>query len=490
MTELAAWPGSTRRRVDDDACAPAGDGSAPDRASPRWLREVHLRAARRVLFMRHRWSERGYADEQLLAISHSEVDRALEPSGRIRQQERDFHAVDPQAAALTGALEELLAEPEDPPMQRLVAALAIDRSERALLAVAVAATVDPPLTRVLGYISDSVEASGATPTLAADLYGADAAPVAPDPQGGALRWRLLSPAATRPGCGAATVYEPDPAIVRALFSRSADTTGDWSAGCRGRRPEPRQRHGSINESLVAELAAFARNVAGDTAGSASPPVELELVGPPGSGRRTLAARVAAALGRELVVVDTAALLATSDPQRALIVEARRAVLERAAIAIVCRDAGLPDGLVDGDGAGALAACRLVLTCSETPAARPAVTHAVRRSATVAPLRRDGRLALWSLLRHRTRARGRRGVGAAARRDRRAAHAASAGAQAVGEVCRSLLSAGTSELSTRCRSPSRWDDLVLAPERERAPARAGGAGPRSFGRCSTTGAFTG
>ena len=57
------------------------DPAYDDVAESRWFSEIRLRAARRVLWLRHLWSAYSYNDERLLAISHSEVDRALAPSG-------------------------------------------------------------------------------------------------------------------------------------------------------------------------------------------------------------------------------------------------------------------------------------------------------------------------------------------------------------------------------------------------------------------------
>ena len=73
-----------------------GDAVTP--AEPRWLTEVRLRSARRVLWLRHLWSQHRYADEHMLAISHSEVDRALLPDRELPRPSR------PSTPPMTGPL--------------------------------------------------------------------------------------------------------------------------------------------------------------------------------------------------------------------------------------------------------------------------------------------------------------------------------------------------------------------------------------------------
>ena len=75
-------------------------GDAVSRApEPRWLTEVRLRAARRVLWLRHLWSGNHYEGEHLLAISHSEIDRALSSPVEAAEAELAFYQSDEQAIA-------------------------------------------------------------------------------------------------------------------------------------------------------------------------------------------------------------------------------------------------------------------------------------------------------------------------------------------------------------------------------------------------------
>lgn len=453
------WSLTGRRTEGAESPNPAGHVEPAGLVEPRWLREVRLRASRRVLFARHRWSGSGYANEHLLAISHSEVDRALEPAARTRAEEATFYRADPDAFVLSQAIEALGDAAEDPRWAHLIGTLGIEPADQSLLALALAAALDTPFTRVLGYISDGVGASGATPALVADLFGGHDA-LGPDPGSAALAWQLLAPAASERGTSSSTTFEADPALVRSLLGPQRPGGANWSIGCAGRRLRPPDDAG-VRPAQTREVAEFVADIWSGQ--DQIPPIEIELVGPPGSGRRTLASRVAAALGIELIVVD-AAELTGDDPRGRLVREARRAVLEKAALAIVGGDDGLPDELV-GRAAAALHRCPLVFLCTPRPARSSAGAGAVRRSVPMTALDRRDRLELWSLL----------GDGPApvpvaewALRPGEIATAARvvpAGEAAVAEVCRRLLVSGTTELFTSLPLPFTWDDLVLAPDRE-------------------------
>jgi hypothetical protein len=428
---------------------------------PRWLTEVRLRAARRVLFMRMCWERPGYAEEQLLAISHSEVDRALEPPARMREQEELFYRSHQQASALGEAIAALADTPADARWERLAETLALTGAERALLALALAAAVDPRLQRVFGYLQDETVASGATPALAADLHPG-LSRIAPGPDAPVLRWQLLHTREGQPRtAGASSVFDADNLLVRALLgSPGAEPGAGWDSGCRGTLLSPPAD--TLRAGELAEIVDFVRGVrSGADRGTR---LELELVGPVVSGRRTLAARAAAALGERLVVLDAAALAAEADPAAALVREVRRALLQDTALALAGAEALRPE-LAHGPGADAIACCPLVFHCVEHAAAEPPPARTVRRTLTLAPLERRERLALWSSLADRPAPAPvadwllRPGELAAA------ARVADAGEAAVGEVCRRLLTAAGSALVSQLPLAYGWGDLVLAPGTE-------------------------
>ncbi len=448
----------TRATEPPESFAGAWSAAASE---PRWLAEVRLRAARRVLFMRMCWESPSYAEEQLLAISHSEVDRALEPPARIREQEELFYRSHPQARALGEAIAALIDTPADARWERLAETLALTGCERALLALALAAAVDPRLRRVFGYLQDETVASGATPALAAELHPGFS-PIAPGPDAPVLRWQLLHAREGQPpAAGAASVYDADNPLVHALLdSPDAALWAGWDNGCRGTLLVPAPN--TLRARELAEIVDFVCGVR--TGGQRERRLELELVAPPASGRRTLAAQVAAALGEQLVVLDAGALAAEADPAVALVREVRRALLQDAALALAGAEALRPE-LAHGCGADAINHIPLVFRCVEHADAEPPPAGTVRRTLTLAPLERRERLALWSALAETPAPTPvaewllRPGELAAA------AHVAGAGAGAVTEVCRRLLTAAGSELVSKLPLAYGWEDLVLAPATE-------------------------
>jgi hypothetical protein len=454
---------------------------------PLWLREVRLRAARRILFVRHRWAHSAYAEEHLLAISHSEVDRALEPPSQVREQEIAFYREDAAANALSRTIAALTDEPRDARWEHLVRVLAIDAEEQALLALAIGAAVDPQLGRVFGYLQDRPAPSGATPALVADLFP-QLGRLPPRPGSPVLAWQLLRQATGEPwSASTSTSFEADGLVVRALMGapiergagdviapaggRPGDMmetpaegeagNADWSAGCAGVSLAPARADG-LRARELAEAVDFVHALS--DSGRPCPPIEIELVGPPGSGRRTLAARISAVLGIELVAVDVAELAAEADPGSAVVREVRRALLQGAALALGHPEALRPE-ILHGAAAQALARCPLLCCCVEQPAAGAPAPGAVRRSVRLAPLQRGERLALWSLLGEGPAPAPVATWGLRPAEIATAARVAPAGEETVVEVCRRLLTAATGKLVSALSLPYVWEDLVLAPATE-------------------------
>ena len=427
------------------AVAPAGGGGP---AEPGWFAEVRLRAARRVLWLRHLWAQPGYQDEHLLAISHSEVDRALVPPAETAAAERAFYRSDERASAISA---QLAGRPEDPRLGHLRARLGLSRADTALLALAVAAAVDAGLARVFGYLLDATQPADPTPALAVAMFDLDGEPL-PGPDSALIRWRLAAP--VPPGSGAfasSAGWRADAALVSSLAG-TGGSDADWSSGTSGRVVDPPPGP-VLRTGALAEITGLVQRL-----GDGALPVEIELTGALGSGRTTLAAQAAARLGTRLVAVDAAALAARSDAVDAAVREVRRARLDGWVLAWEHAEA-LPASLWR-----AIPAAALTFLSVPLPAAGPGGTGeylSIRRSVRCGPISRHDRLRLWSSL---------ASVPAPApvaewalrpAEIRVAAQVAPAGDREVGEVCRRLLMTGTPELLSPLPLPYGWDDLVLA-----------------------------
>ena len=134
-------------------------------------------SGRRELWTRHR-----YDDEQALAITHSEVEIALASRPALLASEQQFNATDERAQELTGELaalaERSLQVPADQRWERLCAELALAPGERELLALALAAELQPALRGVYGYLQNGTAARGPQPRAGRRSVGPFRAPTA------------------------------------------------------------------------------------------------------------------------------------------------------------------------------------------------------------------------------------------------------------------------------------------------------------------------
>jgi hypothetical protein len=377
-------------------------------AEPLWLTEVRLRAARRVLWLRHLWSGRQYEGEHLLAISHSEVDRALAPPGE-----------------------------------------------------AAAAALNPAVARVFGYLLDVTEAADPTPALAATLFDLTGQP--PGSDSALLRWLLAEPVVSgRDAFARSTGWRVDALLLPALAgagdasAHRSPLAGDWAEGMTGRVVEP-PPDPVLRPEALEEIVGFVQKLGQDE--GVGLPVEIELAGAAGSGRTALAAQAAARLGSRLVAVDAATLASRADAPAAATREARRARLDGLVVEWEHADA-LPAELWQ-----AIPSAPLTFLSVQTPMAGTGeVTghRTIRRSVRCGPIGRGERLRLWASLAATPPP---TAVAEWALRPAEihvAAHVATAGDQEVGEVCRRLLMAGTPELLDPLPLPFTWADLVLSP----------------------------
>ena len=438
-------------------------------AEPCWLTEVRLRASRRVLWLRQLWSQPGYEGEHLLAISHSEIDRALASPAETGDAERAFYRSDERAAAMSAQIAELAERPGDARLEHLAATLGLSRADTVLFTLTLAAATDPAITRVFGYLLDLTAAADPTPSLAATLFELGDGPTL-GPGSALVRWLLAGPVATGPGSFACTTgWRADAALLPALTGRVTAGDGgdaatrrallaatDWSHGASGHVVEPPPGP-VLRPEALAEIVGFVQLLGQD--GKTGPPIQIELVGAAGSGRTSLAAQAAARLGVRIVAVDAAALVARADAADAATREVRRARLDGSVLAWEHADA-LPAELWR-----AIPVAPLTFLSVPETAASPggaAGYRAIRRSVRCAPISRRDRLRLWSSL---SAAPAPAAVAEWALRPAEicvAASVAPAGDREVGEVCRRLLTASTPELASPLPLPYAWSDLVVAP----------------------------
>ncbi len=250
---------------------------APPALEPGWLTEVRLRAWRRMLWCRELWARNRYADEGSLAITHSEVERALAATAGLQAAEREFQAADVQAQRLTAEIEALRdSVGADARWERMCELLGLQPGERQLLALVLTAELVPGMRRVYGYLQDATAPLDATTALVADLWGYAAAPRLT--AGSALlTWALARPADGLAELSSSTTgWVADPQLLDHLLGEPA--------------PEPVAPPAAprLHPREVDDIVRFVEGL--QAPDGSAPAVEIELVAPAGAGRTAVAAQ--------------------------------------------------------------------------------------------------------------------------------------------------------------------------------------------------------
>lgn len=431
--------------------------SAPPTTEPAFHTRVRLRAQLHAGWLRELWASETLEPGQGLTIGHPEVDDTLMDPGARERAAAAFRER-PEARALQGAI--AVADERfgtDPDWEGLRLAFGLQPAEVDLLALLVAAEDDPALWRVYGYLNDDVRACHVTIALAARLFDWPAGTTV-DSLMALARWRLAWPV-DGAGPGLSTIpWTVDPQIAAWL----------------SRGPSPDPALGDAVEVLSHfELAGstclypdvlrgMVEHATSLRPTAAWPPrtLEMEIVGPTGSGRRTLAAQVAAALGTDLVVADATRLFAPDTPLPTMVDQiVRVARLGRLAHAAVLWRAAEAIPAPAWQATRPFRSASLTFHAVGTP--RGAWDDGTaRRSFRLPMLDRAGRTALWLRLTdqpappHVTEWRLLPGeiVTLAASVD--------AGPDALAEVGRQVLSIAPGDLFTPLPTPYTWEDLVL------------------------------
>ena len=422
--------------------------SAPPIDDPSWLIEVRLRARRRMLWVRSLWVRHWYEGEDALAISHSEVELALATPDALLAEEQSFYRDDERARALGAEIDALVEQDGEPGWERLCGELGLAPAERRLLALALAAEINPAMRRVYGYLQNEVTPLDPNAALVAELWEL-ACPPRLTVESALIRWALATPADVgSAGIGSATGWSADPLALDCVLA------GDGTlapAGSLSRvvavSPGP-ELHGPELEEILRFVDRLERARSG---------IEIELIAPAGAGKTNLAAHVARRLGRPLVAVDATAVAAQADPVAAAARAARSARLAGALVVWQHADR-LPARALDSVRSGLAPA---FLTAG-TPLSSSAIDGPVRRSFTLSPPTRAERLQLWSAC---TEFPPPEVVAEWALRPgeiERLAEVAPAGEAAVRDVCRRMLLETPHELLSAMPLPYTWEDLVVSP----------------------------
>ena len=427
------------------------------------LTRVRLRAQRRLLWMRSQLNQSQGPSITGLAISPEDVERILEDPVEIAAKEDAFYQSDAVARQLSEQIDSADMEfSRDPAWSQLRQQFALSDFETDLLSLSVAAGVDPSLHRVYAYLHDDAGAGYATPRLTSFLFPS-ASVQSLHPESALVKWRLARPLEQTGNPWVANApWVADPHIMMWLLGRPALDPVLGSAVQILSKEEVSGWLCLYPEELAGMLE-FLRAISQDPSGGkkqrAGIPVEIELVGGAGTGKRTLAAQLAAALGADLIAVDAESLLAPD--------VAPAAARERVVHAI--RMARLSGALLYWHNGERLAprvwqaidgGSGVMLFGGQSPSAASDKSPAARRSIPMHALRKETQLALW---RHLSPDQPPHIIAdwvLTPAEIIRAVQIAPAGHEAVIEACQDNLGFSSSDLFTPLPCPFGWDDIVL------------------------------
>jgi hypothetical protein len=428
------------------------------------LRRTRLRARRRVLWMAETWNPANFPRD--LAIPLAEVDRILEDRQQTGIHEHEFYEQNTQALELGYQIAETDREfAALREWNRIVEQFALSPFEADLLSLAAAVSLDPSLRRVYAYIHDDVTADQATPWLASILYGHP--PQVLSRRSPLCHWRLATPHDDPLSPWSAhTPWMADPHIVLWL-SNGPCVDPLLAESAQFLAAADHQRLPCLYPAQLERMTGFVQKMMEASRGkdplqpAAQAALEIEIVGPQGSGRRTLAAQFAAAFGADLLALDAERLLGAgfsiAESEDRILRARRMGGLLRAIVCWMGADR-LPAStanLLSGDSGVTVFASESIFTRQPRPAS-------ARQVIELPLLRREDRLALWSLLAPQPAPHEIAEWSLTPGEIAAAARVAPAGPEAVLAVCQQNLRGTPAELFSPLPCPFSWDDIVLPP----------------------------
>ena len=414
------------------------------------LARVRVHAQRHVLWMRSEWAALNPPAESTV-VTDEEVDRLLGSPAEAAERRAAFYQSDPAARRLTPAIEAAdAAFAREPAWSRIREEFGLSLLETDLLALTAAVEIDPGLRRVYAYLHDEASAAYASPWLAATVLGEGGAALI-DPQSPLLHWRLARPTegAASPWAAQAA-WTADPYILFLVQGSAAPDT--VLEGAAQDLPIDAAGNPCLYPELLETILHFCNAVS-------APAVEIELIGEHGSGKKTLASQIAAALGLGLNVVDADRLLPADLPAPVAADRILRAV----------RMARLTHRLLYWSG-GERTSQRLwqatggysgLMLFGAVAASNPALqSPAAHRAFALPRLRRTARIELWTRFSEEPVPKVIEDTALKPAEIVRAAQVSPAGPEAVLDLCHESGRAGPGDLFTTLPCPYDWSDIVL------------------------------
>ena len=281
------------------------------------LMRVRLYGRRRVAWLRKLWKEEGESGGQV-AVTHAEINTLLDNLD-APAAEASWYSSFEEIQPLNKEIERVEAALEQDDSSRFAVLKKIfdfSREESDLFQLCFAVRLDPSLSRLYAYLHDHAGRGYASEELARRLFGYGHSPLWRK-DGNLARWKLIH---EKEGtAGEPLLLNCDTFVFHWLLGQ--DTLDEVLA--------PHATYRIPQEPLQSWPAGSTRDLLERMLRGGSAKVRLILSGPEGSGRRTLAATLAADFDKRMLVVNSDR---TEDFPRLYLHAQRKAILDQCAVA--------------------------------------------------------------------------------------------------------------------------------------------------------------
>jgi adenylate kinase family enzyme len=257
------------------------------------LARIRLKARCRAEWLHHLWSEEGELDRHQL-ITHAEVETLLVDKDSPEAEAQWLHSNSRLTDVFneTEQIEQAMAKDESSRLSMLCKIFSIENEDTDLLQTCLALRIDPSLARIFAYLQDQITRPYVTEDLIKRLFGYGRKSIW-NSESPLRLWNLVYEKEVAPGEPA--LFTVDSMICHWVMGGS--TLDPLLVGrAEIREPLPPLSNWPVREAV--DL--IGRHVSNEVGGR----VRIVISGPSGSGRRTLAAVIAAEFGMPLLAIDS------------------------------------------------------------------------------------------------------------------------------------------------------------------------------------------
>ena len=256
------------------------------------LLRIRLLSKRRIMWLRKLWQEEGETGGQL-AITHAAIDAILNDKDSPGA-EFSWYGSDKGIQILNKEIEDVeqkIIQDKRSRFARLHQIFELSREESDMFQLCLAIKLDPSLSRIYAYLHDHAARGYATEELASRLFGYGYGSILKT-DSLLLRWQLIQKKET--AIGEPDMFKIDPFIAQWLSGREGvdEILASISDFIQPKKP--------LKDWPVKNNVELLQRIFKD----GTKRVRLNIVGSPGSGRRTLAAVLSSKFKKKLLTIDS------------------------------------------------------------------------------------------------------------------------------------------------------------------------------------------